>query len=143
MRALIDTCVIVDVLQSREPFASDAQKIFLLAANQQFIGCITAKSVTDIYYLTHRLTHDDKASRTVLSKLFALFEIVDTAGMDCRRAIPSEVSDYEDAVMIETALRTEADCIITRNARDYSKSPITVYSPVEFIKRLEEEQELS
>ena len=142
MRALIDTCVIVDVLQSRVPFVEDAQKIFLLAANQQFIGCITAKSTTDVYYLTHRLTHDDKSSKTVLSKLFTLFEVVDTAGMDCRRAIPSEVSDYEDAVMIETALRTEADCIVTRNTRDYSRSPVTVYSPEEFIKKLEEEQKL-
>lgn len=143
MRALIDTCVIVDALQSREPFVADAQRIFLLAANQQFIGCITAKSTTDIYYLTHRLTHNDKSSRAVLSKLFTLFEVVDTAGMDCRRAIPSEVSDYEGAVMIETALRTEVDCIVTRNTRDYSKSPVTVYMPKEFIKQLEEEQDLN
>lgn len=143
MRTLIDTCVIIDALQSREPFVEDAQKIFLLAANQQFIGCITAKSTTDIYYLTHRLTHDDKSSRAVLSKLFTLFEVVDTAGMDCRRAIPSEVSDYEDAVMIETALRTEVDCIVTRNTRDYSKSSLAVYSPGEFIKKLEEEQDLN
>lgn len=143
MRALIDTCVIVDVLQTREPFVTDAQKIFLLAANEQFIGCITAKSATDIYYLTHRLTHDDRASRTVLSKLFALFEVVDTAGMDCRRAIPSEVSDYEDAVMIETALRTETDCIVTRNTRDYSRSQVNVYSPTDFIKKLEEEQSIN
>ena len=142
MRALIDTCVVVDVLQSRNPFAADAQKIFLLAANQQFIGCITAKSATDVYYLTHRLTHNDKASRAVLGKLFTIFEVIDTAGMDCRRAIPSEVSDYEDAVMIETALRTEVDCIVTRNVSDYSGSPVTVYSPAEFIKKLEEEQEL-
>ena len=143
MRVLIDTCVIVDVLQSRGAFASDAQKVFLLAANEQFIGCITAKSTTDIYYLTHRITHDDKSSRAVLNKLFTLFEVVDTAGMDCRRAIPSEVSDYVDAVMIETALRTEVDCIVTRNIRDYSKSPVTVYSPGEFIKKLEEEQDLN
>ena len=139
MRALIDTCVIVDALQSREPFAADAQKIFLLAANQQYIGCITAKSATDIYYLTHRLTHDDKSSRSVLSRLFQLFEVVDTAGIDCRRAIPSEVSDYEDAVMIETALRIEADCIVTRNTRDYSRSPVPVYSPEELIEHLAEE----
>ena len=142
MRALIDTCVVVDVLQSRNPFADDAQKIFLLAANQQFIGCITAKSATDVYCLTHRLTHNDKASRAVIGKLFTIFEVIDTAGMDCRRAIPSEVSDYEDAVMIETALRTEVDCIVTRNVSDYSGSPVTVYSPAEFIKKLEEEQEL-
>ena len=38
MRAVIDTCVIVDALQSREPFCKDAQSIFLLCANRQFEG---------------------------------------------------------------------------------------------------------
>ena len=142
MRALIDTCVIVDALQARKPFCEDAQKLFLLAANRHFIGCITAKSSTDIYYLTHRVTHDDKISRSVLNKLFNLFEVVDTAGIDCRRAIPSPVSDYEDAVMIETAVRTEAECIVTRNLRDYSSSTVPVYSPEEFIAIIEKEQGL-
>ena len=139
MRALIDTCVIVDALQSREPFCEDARKIFLLAANRQFVGCLTAKSSTDIYYLTRRATHREQTARDVLNKLFDLFEGVDTASMDCRRAIPSEVPDYEDAVMIETALRTEADCIVTRNGRDFMKSPLPVFSPDEFIKKLEEQ----
>ena len=140
MRVLIDTCVIIDVLQSRKPFVTDAQKLFLLAANEQFIGCITAKSSTEIYYLTHRITNDDKSSRAVLAKLFTLFEVIDTAGLDCHRAIPSEVSDYEDAVMIETAQRAEVDCIVTRNTHDYSKSLVPVFSPGEFIKMLEEEK---
>ena len=52
MRAVIDTCVIVDALQSREPFCKDAQSIFLLCANRQFEGFLTAKAITDIYYLT-------------------------------------------------------------------------------------------
>ena len=108
MRALLDTCVIVDALQCREPFCKDAQDLFLAAASNLFVGCITAKASTDIYYLMHRYTHNDKASREVLNKLFTLFEVADTAGIDCRRAIPSPVSDFEDAVMIETAARTEA-----------------------------------
>ena len=137
MRALLDTCVIIDALQSREPFCKNAQAIFLAAANNQFIGCISAKSVTDIYYLTHRHTHDDKAARTVLSKLFTLFDVLDTAGIDCRHAIPSAISDYEDAVMVETAVRTESDCIVTRNGRDFQKSGILVYTPEEFLKKLE------
>lgn len=137
MRALIDTCIVIDGLQSREPFCKNAQTIFLSAANNQFIGCITAKAATDIYYLMHHYTHDDKASRTVLSKLFTIFEVLDTAGMDCRRAIPSEISDYEDAIMVQTALRTEADCIVTRNQRDYRKSEIAVYTPEEFLDKLE------
>lgn len=141
MRALIDTCIIIDALQNREPFADNAQQIFLLAANQKFTGYVTAKSVTDIYYLMHRCTHNDKETRNVLNKLLIIFGIMDTAGVDCRHALISNVSDYEDAVMIETAKRSDADCIITRNAKDYAHADITVYTPNEFIDIINTEDE--
>lgn len=137
MRVLIDTCIIIDALQSREPFKDDAQKIFLHAANTTFDGFITAKSVTDIYYLTHRCTHNDSETRKILSKLFTLFDPVDTTGLDCRKAISSDISDFEDAVMAETAIRTGMDCIVTRNTKDYSKASIPVYQPSEFLKILD------
>ena len=142
MKVLIDTCVIIDVLQSREPFCESAQKLFMLDANRQFDGYITAKSVTDIYYISHRSTHNDKESREILSKLFELFEVADTAGIDCRRAIPSPISDFEDAVMTETAIRINADCIVTRNERDYSKAAVTVFTTDDFVKKIEEENQI-
>ena len=141
MRALIDTCVIIDALQSRDPFAEDAQKIFIHSANRQFEGYITAKSVTDIYYLTHRLTHSDAETRKILSKLFTLFNLLDTTSLDCRKAISSEISDYEDAIMVETAIRSEMDCIVTRNVKDYTKSSVKVCEPSVFLKLLEKENE--
>ena len=48
--------------------------------------------------------------------------------MDCQWEISSELTDYEDATMTETALRCGMDCIVTRNLRDYRKSPVPVYS---------------
>lgn len=136
MNALIDTCVIVDALQSREPFYKDAQTVFLFCANRQFEGFLTAKAVTDVYYLTHRQTHNDKVTRAVLRKLGALFGLLDTTGLDIRKAISSEIPDFEDAVMIETALRSGMDCIVTRNTKDYDESPIPVYTPKEFVELL-------
>lgn len=141
MRVLIDTCVIVDALQSRAPFAEDAQKIFLYSANRQFEGYITAKAATDIYYLTHRLTHSDSETRMILSRLYTLFNLLDTTSLDCRKAISSEIRDYEDAVMVETAIRSEIDCIVTRNSKDYVKSSIGVYVPSAFLTLLESENE--
>ena len=138
MRAVIDTCVVVDALQSREPFCKDAQTVFLLCANRQYEGFLTAKAVTDLCYLTHRQTHSDKAAREILAKLCALFGLMDTAALDIRKAISSEVTDFEDAVMIETAVRSGADCIVTRNTRDFSKAPIPVYDPAKFIELLTE-----
>lgn len=138
MRILIDTCIMIDALQNREPFHKHAQEIFLLAANRKMDAFITAKSVTDIYYLMHRVTHSDKDTRDVLSRLFRLFELADTAGTDCRYALSSEVSDYEDAVMIETAVRTQMDGIVTRNTKDYSKSAVPVLTPEELIRKVKE-----
>ena len=141
MRAVVDTCVIVDALQSREPFCKMAQSIFLLCANRQFEGFLTAKAITDIYYLTHRQTHSDKATRDVLTKLCALFGLLDTTALDIRKAISAEISDFEDAVMVETAVRSGADCIVTRNTKDYSKALIPVYAPAKFIELLTETSE--
>ncbi|NBI73346.1 PIN domain-containing protein [Clostridiaceae bacterium] len=134
MRVLIGTCIIIDALQSRLPFKDHAQEIFLLAANRHFEGFITAKSSTDIYYLTHKYLHSDKETRKVLSGLYMLFDLLDTAGIDCRKAISSGMSDLEDAVMVETAIRCGMDCIVTRNVKDYEKSLIKVYQPDEFLE---------
>lgn len=141
MRALIDTCIVIDVLQNREYFCDDGQKVFLAAANKWFVGFLTAKSITDIYYLTHRYTHSDEETRTVLNKLFQLFELIDTAGMDCRKAISSDMTDYEDAVMVESALRSGIDCIVTRNIKDYIYSSLPVYLPSDFLKLIGTQEE--
>ena len=141
MRVLIDTCVIIDALQSRAPFAEAAQKLFLYSANKHFEGFITAKAATDIYYITHRLTHSDVETRKILSKLYTLFHLPDTTSLDCRKAISSEIGDYEDAIMVETAIRSDMDCIVTRNVKDYAKSSVRVYEPTTFFKLLEAEND--
>ena len=141
MRVLVDTCVIIDALQSRAPFAEAAQKLFIHSANKQFEGYITAKSVTDIYYLTHRLIHSDIETRKILNKLFTLFHLLDTASIDCKKAISSEVDDYEDAVMVETAIRSEMNLIVTRNVKDYTKTSVKVCELSVFLKLLDTENE--
>jgi len=139
MKALLDTCVVVDFLQAREPFAADARSIFRAAASEIFVGCITAKSATDIYYLTHRCTHSDAESRSKLNQLLTIIGMLDSTADDVFHAISSAVSDFEDAVMIETAVRSHVDCIITRNTKDYNKSPVPIYTPEQFLNLLQQE----
>ena len=133
MKVLIDTCIVIDALQNRVPFSENAQKIFLLVAEKQFCGYITAKSLSDIYYITHKATHDDKTTRNILLKLLSLFCIADTTADDCRKAISSPVSDYEDAIMIESALREKMDYIVTRNITDYTRSSVPILDPEKFL----------
>ncbi len=136
MKVLLDTCVLIDSLQNREPFSKFSNQILIAAAGCRFAGCISAKSVADIYYLMHRYTHDDRKTREMLSALLDIFELLDTTASDCKSAIVSEVSDFEDAIMIETAIREQVDCIVTRNTRDYAGAALPVLEPDAFLKKL-------
>ncbi len=75
-----------------------------------------------------------EAAQKILSKLFTLFHLPDTTSLDCRKAISSEIGDYEDAIMVETAIRSEMDCIVTGNVKDYAKSSVKVCEPSALIR---------
>ena len=137
MRAVIDTCVILDYLQCREPFFDDALNIAIGRANNEFETYITASSLTDLYYIIHRHTHSSIETRRIISDLTVLFGLIDTYAEDCINALHSEMKDYEDSVMSETAYRIKADCIVTRNIKDYERSRVPAVLPSEFLMNTE------
>ncbi len=137
MKILFDTCVIIDVLQSRQPFCAEGQRLFQAVAEQKLDGFITANSVTDIFYLTHRALHDNEKAKQILMTLFEFFAVLDTTEADCKAALFSPVTDYEDAVMCATAAREQMDGIVTRNTKDYSSAQgVSVFSPQELLQLL-------
>lgn len=140
MKALIDTNIIIDALQSREDFLVDAREIVLRTT--EYDGYISASSITDIFYLQQRYFHDKKKARKNLAELLEIFNVLDTTAKDCRNALRSEISDFEDAVLVESALRSGLDCIITRNNKDFKNSKVKICSPTEFLEILEQESNL-
>ena len=44
------------------------------------------------------------------------------------KSLDSDWQDYEDSVQSITAMDTFADCIVTRNKKDFRKSVIPVYT---------------
>ena len=137
MKALIDTCVIVDILQKRDPFYAAAMEILLAVSNKECTGILTAKSITDIYYILRRSIHNRKLVRV----LFTLFEVVDTFSIDCELALSSTIKDYEDAIMVETGSRVGAECVVTRNLKDYKLSALPVLSPDQFLEQMRKAEE--
>lgn len=131
MKYLIDTCVIVDYLNKREPFNHAAKEIFKLVATGKIECYISSNTVTDIYYIAKKYNHDDVRTRKGISGILRLFNVIDLNGMDCAKALESSVYDYEDAVLVETAIRHGIDAIITRNIKDFINSPIKTILPSE------------
>ena len=137
MKVLIDTCIIIDALQCREPFFDDAQDILIGNANDEFTGIITAKSVLDIYYIIHRYNHNNDKTKGIILNLLSLLTVCDTTKEDINNAILSDISDYEDAVIAAAAERIHADAIVTRNSKDYRKSTVRVMEPYELLNELD------
>ena len=142
MKVLLDTNVILDVLQNREPWCENGKKIFYAIANQSVTGLVTSKQIADIHYLSKRqfagMKQSDKRARGIILKLTSVLSVIDTLGADCIDAIVIENNDYEDAILAMCAVRTKADCIVTRNKDHFRHIPITVFSPAEFVKKLEQ-----
>ena len=136
MKTLIDTCVIVDILQKRDPFYPAAMEILLAVSNKKCTGILTAKSIKDIYYILRRSIHNEQEVHKLVRVLFTLFEVVDTFSIDCELALSSTIKDYEDAIMVETGSRVGAECIVTRNLKDYKLSTLPVLSPDQFLEEM-------
>ena len=50
------------------------------------------------------------------------------------------MKDYEDAIMVQTASRIGADCIVTRNLKYYKLASLPVFSPEQFLSELAKEE---
>ena len=132
MKVLIDTNVLIDGFQSRKGFLEDAGQVILRAYD--YDGYITANSLTDIFYLQSRFYHSKAKAKKNLEDIVTLFGIIDTTEEDCKNALRSEMKDFEDAVLVESALREGVDVIVTRNKKDFKNSSIKICSPLEFFQ---------
>ena len=134
MRALIDGNIILDVLQAREPHLAASSLIWKLCETDQVEGFISALTFADLVYVMRRELNPDRIQE-VLKKLSLIFQFTDLSVADLMVAAEMKWDDYEDAVQSATAKRVHADCIITRNTKDFLKSSVPAFTPLEFLQR--------
>lgn len=135
MRIMIDTNIVLDTLARREPFFEQSQAVLQLVATGSIEGAITASTITDIYYILRKHLGSE-ALRSALYGLIELLEVVEVTRADCLTALNLPMDDYEDALLVCCAGNWRADCIITRNAKDFTHSPIRAITPQEFLATL-------
>jgi predicted nucleic acid-binding protein len=136
LRAIVDTNVVLDVLLERDPFVKQAVEVFCLVEESRLDAFICATTVTTIDYLLVKSLPKSKA-RNGLRKLISLFEIATVNRPVIERALVSNIQDFEDAVLDEAGQMAGVDFVITRNAKDFSKSSLKVCDPNEFLALLD------
>ena len=74
-----------------------------------------------------------KKAHEVFGNLASLVDILDVTESDCLRAHETLQGDYEDDLIACSAKRNDVDVIVTRNKRDFAKSPVPALTPEEFV----------
>lgn len=128
MRVLIDTDVLLDVALAREPHVA-ASLAVLEWAEKGGEAAVAWHSLANCAYLL-------KSGRRFLRNLLDLVEVASVGSDDAKVAMGLPMADLEDAFQAASALAWKADLIVTRNLRDYRKSPVPAVSPGDFMKRV-------
>ncbi len=132
MNVFIDTNVLIDVLAKREPFYTDSVRVWTLAEQGQIKGFISAISFNNIYYVIRRLRTRQAANRMMVL-LRDTFTPISLDKQILDQAIDSGFDDLEDAIQYFSAVRAEADCIVSRDASAFPRSDLPVLAPAELL----------
>ncbi len=131
MRLLIDTNILLDVLQEREPYLETSLKIWGYCEDNYIEGYISAVSLTNIAYVMRKELTPDRMQEIFMALVLA-FRIADLTFSDLEKAADMKWRDFENAVQSATAMRINADYIITRNAKDFDVNGGKAITPEEY-----------
>ena len=135
MRILIDTNVILDILQKREPFFADSYRALRKAIESDAECLLSASAATDIFYMLRKALGSAQQAKEQIEKLAQLVRFADVQGMDIHTALMREMPDFEDAVVDAVAERNGASYILTRNIKDFAGSVVPAILPVDFLDK--------
>lgn len=132
MRVLVDTNVALDLLQERQPYVWDALQIFALGEASELELLLSSDSVSTIFYVVSR-NASAKIAREALAKLLDIVKLAPLDEKTVLRGMSLDFVDIEDVLIAAVAERSNAQAIVTRNARDFENAPLPVMTPAEFL----------
>ncbi len=136
MRVLVDTNILLDFLLQREPFFQDAELLFDAIDRGLVIGCVTATTLTDIFYIAQKHTRSIEQARQAVAEILTVMTICPVDRAVLESAFNSGLTDFEDAVQIFCAVTQGLEAVLTRDKRGFLSSPIPVLSISELLQQL-------
>ena len=132
-RLFLDTNIVVDLLDRREPFCHDAVRLFTMAYNKQVQLIVSPMTYTTASYLLRK--HGPEGVRNLLANFRQLSRIAVVDERTVDDSLASQFKDFEDAMQYYTALKAKADAIITRNGKDFTASKLPVMTATEYLEK--------
>ena len=134
-RLFLDTNIVIDLLERREPYCHDAVRLFTMAYNKKVQLVVSPLTYATASFLLRK--HGSDGVRNLLSNFRQLSRVANVNERTVDDSLASQFKDFEDAMQYYTAVKAKADVIITRNGKDFINSKIPVMTATEYISSIE------
>lgn len=134
MKILIDTNIILDLIQSREPFSENASKIINSCVKKENEGYISAHSLSDIFFILRKDKTVEERKALILNLCSFFIVIPEDKNFYTAVCQNNDWNDLEDGLKMKCADFEKLDYIVTRDAgKGFNNSPVKVISAENFL----------
>jgi predicted nucleic acid-binding protein len=134
VKVVLDLNVILDVLLARHD-SLECAEVLSLARSNAIEAILPTHGLTTIYYILRKAFADNEV-RDKLREILKIVSIETLNSQAILHALDSPMADFEDAVVVETAIQARAEVLITRNINDFSQSSIPALSARDFMVKI-------
>src|SRR5688572_12272857 len=131
-KGLVDLNVVLDFLARRENHAKAAE-IFHAIETKKLKGFLSVHEITTLAYFLEKEKKSKATIKTIIGTILDLFSILPITETILRKALDSQITDFEDAVLEKAAAYEKLDFIITNNIKDFKKGEIRAVTPEQFL----------
>lgn len=133
MKILIDTNIILDLIQSREPFSENASKIINSCVKKENEGYISAHSLSDIFFILRKDKTVEERKALILNLCSFFTVIPEDKNFYTAVCQNNNWNDLEYGLQMKCADFEKLDYIVTRDAgKGFNNSPVKVISAEDF-----------
>lgn len=133
-RVFVDTNIVLDLLQKRDEFYSDAQDLFTLADKKELKLYVSALTIANTHYLLSK-SYNSNEARKILLKFKVLVGVLAVNDKIIDLSLASNFKDFEDGIQYYTAIENDMELILTRNKKDFKNSTLPVLTAREYLRR--------
>lgn len=126
MKVYLDTNILIDFVCKRVPFYERAKYLFALGSIGEIELVVSALSVVNAMYIGKK--YDLSVVKKRIKSVLSFVSVCNLQTNVVIKALDAEWKDYEDFVQCMSAVDVFADCIVTRNKKDFINSSLPVYT---------------
>ena len=115
-KIFLDTNILLDFGQNREQFRY-AETILQLGKNNEIELCASYLSYANMGYILRKMQQCDKYA--LMRKMRQNINVLPCDSEQLDLGLSNETKDFEDALQYYAAEQAGADCIVTRNLKDF------------------------